>query len=193
MFALRPDVLVSPKRSSIRAGIRVQRHHGKIPKKKGIGQIIGDCQFQLAISKAHPAFHKVCQESPSEVLDNSSNEGLRALLQRFKDNNKVVFLCTNSPFTNLDGGMSYMLGSDWQQYFDLTIINAGKPGFFTNKRSGFREYSPKSDRLKWKPVTKFLPTKIYAGVRKAVIMVAIIPSGSKTFLFCRGRSLNCQP
>ena len=61
--------------------------------------------------------------------------------------------------------MCYMLGPDWQNYFDLIIIQAQKPSFFTTNYRAFREYSPKSDRLKWKPVDQFQPSKVYAGVR----------------------------
>ena len=57
-----------------------------------------------------------------------------------------------------------MLGPDWQNYFDLIIIQAQKPSFFTTNYRAFREYSPKSDRLKWKPVDQFQPSKVYAGV-----------------------------
>jgi len=117
----------------------------------------------LAVSRAHPFFHRAAATNPSELLDNSSNEDLRKMLQRLKQNGKTVFLITNSPFKIVDGGMCFMLGSDWQDYFDLIIIQAQKPSFFTTNCRPFRVYSPKSDRLKWKPVDSFRPSKIYSG------------------------------
>jgi len=117
----------------------------------------------MSISRAHPFFHRAAATNPSELLDNSSNEALRKMLETLKQNKKTVFLVTNSPFKIVDGGMNYMLGPDWRDYFDLIIISAQKPSFFTTNYRAFREYSPKSDRLKWKPVDKFEPSKIYAG------------------------------
>lgn len=117
----------------------------------------------LAVGRAHPFFHKAAATSPSELLDNSLNEDLRKLLHRFKMERKTIFLVTNSPFQIVNGGMCYMLGNDWQEYFDLIIIQAQKPSFFTEKSRVFREYSPKTDRLKWKPVDAFKPSKVYAG------------------------------
>jgi len=117
----------------------------------------------MAVSRAHPFFHRAAATNPSELLDNSSNEDLRKMLERFQKNKKTVFLVTNSPFKIVDGGMCYMLGPDWQNYFDLIIIQAQKPSFFTTNYRAFREYSPKSDRLKWKPVDQFQPSKVYAG------------------------------
>ena len=57
-----------------------------------------------------------------------------------------------------------MLGDHWQDYFDVVIIQAKKPDFFDHKNpSVFREYSPKTDRMKWTRVEKFKPNTIYAG------------------------------
>ena len=121
--------------------------------------------FQRAISEAHPLFHKAAESNPSELLDNSRVEELRQLLEKLGEKNKTVFLVTNSPFKIVNGGMCYMLGNDWQQYFDLIIIQANKPSFFTENYRVFREYSTKSNRMKWKPVTRFRRSKIYSGVR----------------------------
>ena len=78
-----------------------------------------------------------------------------------------------------------MLGPDWRDYFDLIIISAQKPSFFTTNYRAFREYSPKSDRLKWKPVDKFEPSKLYAGVLNPT-------SSTKIETFFLSTEIDCQ-
>ena len=118
----------------------------------------------IALSKAHPRFHAEASTNPSKVLDNSQNEELSQFLTNLRSNNKEVFVVTNSPFKIVDKGMSFMLGENWRDLFDVVIISAKKPDFFAHKNSAvFREYSPSQDRLKWKKVETFKPNKIYAG------------------------------
>ena len=118
----------------------------------------------IALSRAHPIFHTVAANDPSKVLNNSNSLELAQLLENLRQNNKQVFVVTNSPFKIVDKGMSYMLGKGWQNYFDVVIIQAKKPDFFAHKNSSvFREYSPNSDRLKWKRVQTLEPGTIYAG------------------------------
>ena len=52
---------------------------------------------------------------------------------------KKVFLVTNSPFETVDAGMKYMVGADWRELFEVIIVQAGKPHFFTNNAQPFRQ------------------------------------------------------
>ena len=36
-------------------------------------------------------------------------------------------------------GMSYMVGDKWRDFFEVIIVQAGKPHFFTNNNKPFRE------------------------------------------------------
>jgi hypothetical protein len=50
-----------------------------------------------------------------------------------------LFLLTNSPYSFVDYGMSYILNgqeniSDWKQLFDIIIVNGDKPNFFMSDR-----------------------------------------------------------
>ena len=60
--------------------------------------------------------------------------------------------------------MKYMLGEDWQNLFDIVIVSAKKPNFFTAKSKHFRIYAPKLKRLKWKPVLSLEQGLVYTGV-----------------------------
>jgi len=85
------------------------------------------------------------------------------MLDRLKKHGKTTFLMTNSPFEIVNAGMSYMFGQDWRTLFDIIIVNAKKPSFFSAKNRPFRVYSPKSGRLKWQRVHSLERGKIYSG------------------------------
>ena len=130
-----------------------------------------DCQpeslyadVNTALSRAHPRFHTVAATNSSKLLDNSESQELIKLLTRIRNHNKQVFVITNSPYKIVHKGMSFMLGNNWQDYFDVVIVDAKKPSFFARNNSAvFREYSTKHDRLKWRRVLDFEPNKVYAG------------------------------
>jgi len=46
---------------------------------------------------------------------------------RFRDAGKKLFLCSNSGYHYVDGGLQYMLGEDWREFFDVIIVGARKP------------------------------------------------------------------
>lgn len=41
---------------------------------------------------------------------------------------------TSAPFLPRDKGMRHMVGPDWRQLFDVVIVQADKPSFFTDPR-----------------------------------------------------------
>jgi hypothetical protein len=58
------------------------------------------------------------------------NDRLKPFLQRLQNANKQIFLITNSAYWYVNHGMSYLLGEDWQNFFDIIICQARKPSFF---------------------------------------------------------------
>ncbi|MGH0187081.1 UNVERIFIED_CONTAM: hypothetical protein FKN15_023747 [Acipenser sinensis] len=58
-----------------------------------------------------------------------------AVLNRLVNNGKKLFLITNSPFSFVDKGMKFMVGRNWRDLFDVIIIQAEKPSFFTDRRN----------------------------------------------------------
>lgn len=116
---------------------------------------------------------------------------------RFLDAGKKLFLCSNSGFSYVDGGLRYLLGastttnhhpppqlthhpweeaplvevgwlpgwavtrapaaalcvwSAWRELFDVVIVSAGKPSFYTSDRP-FRQISPVTGRIQWTQVS----------------------------------------
>ncbi|XP_026976854.1 5'-nucleotidase domain-containing protein 2 isoform X2 [Sagmatias obliquidens] len=57
-----------------------------------------------------------------------------AVLSRLVAHGKQLFLITNSPFSFVDKGMRHMVGANWRQLFDVVIVQADKPSFFTDRR-----------------------------------------------------------
>uniref|UniRef100_UPI00398F1EC4 5'-nucleotidase domain-containing protein 2-like isoform X1 n=1 Tax=Pristiophorus japonicus TaxID=55135 RepID=UPI00398F1EC4 len=83
-----------------------------------------------------------------------------AVLNRLVNNGKKLFLITNSPFNFVDKGMEYMVGKDWRDLFDLVIVQADKPSFFTDKRKPFRRLDD-SGALQWDKITTLEKGKMY--------------------------------
>lgn len=118
--------------------------------------------LQECIDKAHPLFHLAAASDPKMILEQDPN--MRPMLERLKANGKTTFLMTNSPFEIVDAGMQYLLGNDWRKLFDIVLVSAKKPSFFSAKNRHFRVYAPRTQRLKWQRVINLERGKIYSGV-----------------------------
>ncbi len=62
-----------------------------------------------------------------------------------------------------NNGLSYTLGKDWQTLFDVVVVSARKPHFFSSDSIPFREYDPNLDTRTWEKVTKMEPGRVYYG------------------------------
>ncbi|XP_048347071.1 5'-nucleotidase domain-containing protein 2 isoform X2 [Sphaerodactylus townsendi] len=82
------------------------------------------------------------------------------VLNRLVSHNKKLFLITNSPFSFVDKGMNHMVGKDWRDLFDMVIVQAEKPSFFTDKRKPFRKMDERGS-LQWDKISKLEKGKIY--------------------------------
>ncbi|EHH26653.1 hypothetical protein EGK_16677 [Macaca mulatta] len=80
-----------------------------------------------------------------------------AVLSRLVAHGKQLFLITNSPFSFVDKGMRHMVGPDWRQLFDVVIVQADKPSFFTDRRKKLDE----KGSLQWDRITRLEKGKIY--------------------------------
>ena len=58
------------------------------------------------------------------------NVRLKSFLERLQQANKQIFLITNSAYWYVNLGMTYLLGRDWRNFFDVIICQARKPSFF---------------------------------------------------------------
>ncbi len=89
-----------------------------------------------SVNRSHPLFHALVGQHPERFLE--PQRELATYLSRLKEHDKKVFLITNSPFELVDAGMTFMVGPGWREIFDIVIVHANKPTFFT-RHGQFRQ------------------------------------------------------
>ncbi len=88
-------------------------------------------------------------------------------LERFTQHGKKVFLLTNSEYYYTKKLLDYMINpflkhhKDWKELFEITVVFAQKPLFFSDKRQ-FLEIDSKTGKME-NVVGKIKPGKIYQG------------------------------
>uniref|UniRef100_A0A8C5GUT1 5'-nucleotidase domain-containing protein 3-like n=1 Tax=Gouania willdenowi TaxID=441366 RepID=A0A8C5GUT1_GOUWI len=87
-------------------------------------------------------------------------EQSHAVLKKLSEHGKKMFLITNSPFAFVNRGMSYIVGEDWRDLFDIVIVQADKPSFFNDRRKPFRRVTDKGALL-WDRIHKLEKGQIY--------------------------------
>ena len=60
--------------------------------------------------------------------------------------------------------MSFMVGEDWRDLFDVITVNAKKPSFFTHQLRHFRKFLPEKNITSWREVKKLEKGRIYSRV-----------------------------
>jgi HAD superfamily 5'-nucleotidase-like hydrolase len=76
------------------------------------------------------------------------NPDLRKFLECAAGANKRLFLLTNSPLDFVEAGMTFLVGSDWMDLFDVSIFEAGKPRWFSGEKP-FRSLDATRSFVKW--------------------------------------------
>ncbi|ETV66333.1 hypothetical protein H257_17134 [Aphanomyces astaci] len=116
--------------------------------------------IESSIAEVHTSgkMHKaVVQDLPLYMEPNTK---LRELLSRFQKDGKKLFVCTNSSYRYIDAGLRYMVGNDWRQFFDIVLVSAKKPDFYTRSRT-FRLFDVEKRQVQWQAVTDLLPHHVY--------------------------------
>ena len=63
-----------------------------------------------------------------------------------------------------DKGMKYLLGNDWRDVFDVIIVQARKPKFFTDRSRPFRIYDLNQSAHVWDKVSRLEKGQVYYEV-----------------------------
>ena len=66
---------------------------------------------------------------------------------------------------NRNKGMQYLIGKHWRDIFDVIIVQARKPKFFTDKNRPFRIYDLNHQNHVWDKVRKLEKGQVYTEVR----------------------------
>jgi 5'-nucleotidase len=99
------------------------------------------------------------------------DEALPETLHKFRSSGKRLFLLTNSAWDYTQAVMSYLLDGahsidqsypSWRHYFDVVVVSAGKPEFFTENRP-FVELDAQGNPLAKSPAGPFQRGRVYAG------------------------------
>ncbi|XP_023216189.1 5'-nucleotidase domain-containing protein 3-like isoform X1 [Centruroides sculpturatus] len=115
---------------------------------------------QNAVRSIHPVMHKMLDETCIDKYLEKQPELIR-LLNRLRKAGKKMFLITNSPYEFVDCGMKYMIGPNWREMFELVLVQARKPKFFTDQRRPIRIYDETTKSQLWEKITKLDKGKIY--------------------------------
>eukprot|EP01130_Rhizamoeba_saxonica_P017150 TRINITY_DN818_c0_g1_i1.p1 TRINITY_DN818_c0_g1~~TRINITY_DN818_c0_g1_i1.p1 ORF type:complete len:537 (+),score=91.78 TRINITY_DN818_c0_g1_i1:82-1692(+) len=108
--------------------------------------------------------NKVVANLPKYLVEKRPDIG--NWLSKLKRKNKKLFLLTNNIYDNVNAGMSFLLNDldpsfpDWKDYFDIIVVKADKPTWFTSTRP-FREYDYERGNELWKKVNKLEKNKVY--------------------------------
>jgi 5'-nucleotidase len=114
----------------------------------------------------------VSAEFPSYV---ERDDALAESLHKFRSSGKRLFLLTNSAWDYTSAVMSYLLDGEpgtaqpypssypsWRHYFDVIVVSAGKPEFFTDERP-FVELDAQGNPLLKSPAGPFQRGRVYSG------------------------------
>ena len=114
-----------------------------------------------AVTKAHiseEVHRSICNDL--EKYLEPDGQRLRQLLDKLRHSGKKLMLVSNSPFWFVNKGMVYVCGEDWRTLFDVVVVSAGKPAFYTQTRP-FREVSTRTGRIKFKPIDSLSADEVY--------------------------------
>ncbi|CAE7399410.1 unnamed protein product, partial [Symbiodinium sp. CCMP2592] len=115
-----------------------------------------------AVARAHISeeVHRSICDDLEKFVEPDGKQHLRQLLDRLHSSGKKLMLVSNSPFWFVNTGMVYVCGEDWRKLFDVVVVSAGKPAFYTQNRP-FREVSTNTGRIKFKPIESLSAAEVY--------------------------------
>ncbi|KAK7603673.1 hypothetical protein V9T40_003672 [Parthenolecanium corni] len=112
-----------------------------------------------AVRLSHEKMHHLVADDTLQFLE--KNPDLEEFFKRLIGANKKLFLITNSPYRFVDKGMKVLLGDSWDNYFDVVIVEARKPKFFTDESCPLRIYDKNTHTNLWDKVTSLSKGRIY--------------------------------
>ncbi|XP_077296560.1 5' nucleotidase C [Arctopsyche grandis] len=112
-----------------------------------------------SVKSCHPIMHSIVSENVREYIH--PNPELRKYFDRLINADKKLFLVTNSPYHFVNAGMELLVGTDWREFFDVVIVSARKPRFFTDHSRPIRVFDHTSGTHVWDKVTKLEKGMIY--------------------------------
>jgi len=113
---------------------------------------------QSAVRDVHVSGH-LYKEVSSNLETYLVKSSLCDVVTHLTAANKKLFLITNSNFDFVKTGMCHLLGSDWQDAFDVVIVQAKKPNFFKSLARPFKTVT--HGGVSWDRITEFKKGEVY--------------------------------
>ncbi|XP_011193607.1 5'-nucleotidase domain-containing protein 3 isoform X1 [Zeugodacus cucurbitae] len=115
--------------------------------------------IKSSVQSCHPIMHEIVMKNVGEYIE--KNCRLPEYFKKLANAGKKLFLVTNSPFSFVNRGMTLLAGDKWREYFDVIIVQARKPKFFTDDSRPIRLYDETTNSHVWDRVSKLEKGKIY--------------------------------
>lgn len=115
-----------------------------------------------AISAVHKSglIHRAVMNDVDKYL--RPNPNITKWLNNLLQGKKKLFLTTNSAFGFVDCGMNKIIGKDWRDLFEVVIVTASKPAYFTSNNP-FRLFDLHRNVPDWGMVSSLEKGKVYQG------------------------------
>lgn len=116
-----------------------------------------------AIGSTHISgdFHRIVAADPEKYFEPRPH--LKEVLVKLKESGKRLIFVSNSPFWYVDAGMKYVIGDNWRKMWDVVIVSAGKPSFYTESLRPFRLVDSETGRVQFKKVERLEPGNVYSA------------------------------
>ena len=85
--------------------------------------------------------------------------------------NMASILIVSNVANSSDKGMNFLIGSDWRDLFDVVIVQARKPKFFTDHSRPFRIYDLNQSTHVWDRVTQLEKGNVYFEVSSFIHLI----------------------
>lgn len=112
-----------------------------------------------SVKACHPIMHSIVTKNVNDFV--RPNKDLRRYFEKLLKGGKKLFLVTNSPYHFVNAGMSMLVGHDWREFFDVVIVSARKPKFFTEMSRPIRVFDKNANTHIWDKVTNLEKGVIY--------------------------------
>ena len=143
--------------------------------------VVDDVSAAIRHAHVSGAMQREVMLNQSKYIDRS--DGTLQFLQGLKAAGKRLFLVSNSGHNFVDHGMSYIVGSDWKELFDVVVVSADKPRWYTDPRRPFRAISERDGRSKWARVTSLKQGTVYTGGSIAALQALTGWRGGRVLYF----------
>ena len=121
------------------------------------------------VQQAHTSgrMHQAIMDDFDRYLPKQKN--LEVYMNRLLDSNKTLFLISNSSFNFINKGMTHLFNSDWRDLFEVVVVNARKPRFFSDGDRAYRPFrniNMRNGTYLWDHVKEFQKHGVYGEVRE---------------------------